>query len=122
MKLLFSVAARNRNFGKAMRRVGSSFDSLRGAFSRIELRHPIHDTILVGLTDDLAPEYYEKVLNKNGCFQVLLGCPLGADDDDLKRAVFERLKRAVLACPFSSSDKVAFEKLFREWERVNFAM
>jgi hypothetical protein len=121
MKLILSVAAKDRLFGKAFRRVRPVFDSLSAEFAKIELSHPIHDAILVGLTDDRGPEHFEEIQNANGYFQVLLGCPRTTNDEELKRAIFDRAKRAVMGCPFATPDKVSFERLLQNWSDANFA-
>ena len=121
MKLILSVAAKDRLFGKALRRVRPAFDALFAEFAQIELCHPIHDSILVGLTDDREPGHFEEIQNADGYFQVLLGCPRAANDEELKQAVFERIKRAVMACPFSAPDKASFERLLQKWADANFA-
>jgi hypothetical protein len=121
MKLLIGLAVRDRLFGKAMQRVLPSFDSLRSEFEKTELIDPIHNAILVGLTDDRDPAYFEETPNNKGNFQVLLGCPRAANDEELKQAVFERIKRVVMACPFSAPDKASFERLLQKWADANFA-
>jgi hypothetical protein len=121
MKLLIGLAVRDRLFGKAMQRVLPSFDSLRTEFEKIELIDQIHNAILVGLTDDRESTYFEETPNNKGNFQVLMGCPQTANDEELKQAVFERVKRAVMACPFSTPDKAGFERLLQRWADANFA-
>lgn len=119
MKLILGFAARDRLFGKALHRVLPAFDSLRSGFEQVKLLDPIHTSILVGLTDDLEPGHFEETPNNKGNFQVLLGCPRPTSDQELKRAVFDRLKRAVMACPFSTPDKASFEQLLQNWENEN---
>jgi hypothetical protein len=121
MKLILSFAARDRLFGKAMRRVLPAFDSLSTEFAQTKLHDPIHDSILVALTDDLEPSYFEETPNNRGNFQVLMGVPRVTSDGELKLAVFERVKRAVVACPFSTPDKANFERLFQWWADANVA-
>lgn len=119
MKLLIGLAVKDRLFGKAVRRVLPYFESLRTEFNTVELTDPIHDAILVGLTDDREPSFFKETLNNNGNFQVLMGCPLIANDEDMKKAIFERLERAVMVCPFSTPDKTNVVELFQKWADAN---
>ena len=120
MKLILSFSDRDRLFGKAMHRVLPAFDSLSAEFAQTKLNDSIHNSILVALTDDLEPEYFEETPNNRGNFQVLMGCPPITADRELKRAIFERLKRAVMACPFSKPDTATFERLLQKWASANF--
>jgi hypothetical protein len=121
MKLMFGFAAKSRVFAKALQRVMPTFDSLRFEFERVELLDPIHSSILVGITDDKPAEFFEEIQNNSGVFQVLVGCPYVANDQELKRVVFERLRMAVVACPFSTPDKNNFDRLLHKWacENIN---
>ncbi len=112
MQLRFSVLARNRSFSKAMRRIRVKLQPLLDEFESVEMQNPIHEAILVGLTDDQAPDFFEEVENNDGFFQVLAGVGFSDSDDELTEAVFERLRRASLACPFSRPDQEAFASLF----------
>lgn len=112
MQLRFSVLARNRTFSKAMRRVRVNIQPLLDAFEATELKHPIHEAILVGITDDKGPEFFEEVANNDGFFQVLAGCSQRGTDDDLTEDVFNILQRAVRVCPFATPDHEEFEGLF----------
>ncbi len=112
MQLRFSVLARDRKFSKAMRRIRSRVQPLVDAFESVEMKNPIHEAILVGITDDQGSEYFEEVVNNDGFFQVLAGCTFNGSDDDLTVEVFEILCRATSQCPFSRPDKEAFDLLF----------
>ena len=83
MQLRFSVLARNRVFSKAMRRVRTKLQPLLDAFGSIELEHSIHEAILVAITDDQPPQFFEEVENNDGFFQVLAGCSHRGGDDEL---------------------------------------
>ena len=112
MQLRFSVLARDRSFSKAMRRVRVQLQPLMDVFEGVELDHPIHEAILVGITDDQGPEFFEEVENNDGFFQVLAGCSLQSTDEALAEVVFDILHRATMACPFVTPDHEKFEALF----------
>lgn len=112
MQLRFSVLARNRAFSKAMRRVRTKLQPLMDAFESVELEHPIHEAILVGITDDQPSEFFEEVENNDGFFQVLAGCSLRGGDDELAEDVFEIMRRATRVCPFATPDHETFQALF----------
>jgi len=79
------------------------------AFERVEIEHPIHEAILVGITDDKPTQFFQEVENNDGFFQVLVGCSLREGDDELAEDVFEVLQRTVRLCPFAIPDHKAFE-------------
>jgi hypothetical protein len=112
VKLQFSVAARNRKFSKAMDRIDPRFTALTDAFEGVELAHPIHEAILVLITDDKDSGFLEEVENNDGFFQVMAGCSLRGGDDELAEDVFEILLKAMRLCPFATPDHETFEALF----------
>lgn len=112
MQLRFSVMARDRKFSKAMRRVRERLQPLLDAFESVEMTDPIHEAILVGITDDQPSSFFDEVENNDGFFQVLAGVEFSGSDDQLTEAVFEILQKASKACPFSRPDREAFDSLF----------
>ncbi len=112
MKLNLGVAARDRNFLRAMRRIRPQFDSLAKAFSEVELVHSIHKAILVGITDEHGADFFQEVPNGDGYFQVLAGCEMKTSDAELAECVFGILRRAAKACPFAKIDDEAVQKVF----------
>lgn len=116
MQLSLSIAASDRAFSRRMRKVSARFLDLEAAFASIELRDPIHEALLVGITNDKAPSYFAEIPNRDGVFQILAGCDAGLAEDDLQRHVFEVLRKAMRACPFSKPDHDALEALFAQFE------
>ena len=95
MQLRLSTLARSRAFSKAIRRVRPKFQPLLEAFETVELKHPIHEAILVGITDDRPPDFFEEVETNDSFFQVMAGCTLRGGDDELAEDVFEILLKAM---------------------------
>jgi hypothetical protein len=95
-----------------MRRTRNSLQPLMNAFSEVPLDHPIHSAILVGVTDDEGPDYFEVVPNDEGFFQVLAGCRIRGTDEALIHDVFDVLQRAVRLCPFAIPDHEKLDALF----------
>jgi hypothetical protein len=116
MELRFSVLARNREFAQAMRRIRPRFSPLVDVFATTELINPIHEAILVGITDDKGPNFFEEVPNRDGFFQVLAGVDLKQSDEMLVKNVFDTLRRAAIACPFSKPDHGTIQRVFDESE------
>lgn len=112
MELRFSVLARNREFSKAMRRIRPRFTPLLEEFARAELENPMHQAILVGITADKGPEFFQEVLNSDGFFQVLAGVQIPASDSSLLNDVFAILRRAAQTCPFSNPDHQTIQTVF----------
>ncbi len=95
-----------------MRRVRPSIDARIAGFDQLVLRNPIHDTILLGITDDRPDESWD-VVTKDGFLQILSGfddsIPLdGGSDQQLHAAIWRKLVRAVSECPFTSEDAEMF--------------
>lgn len=112
MQLRFSVMARDRKFSKAMRRVREKLKPLLDAFEAVKMTDPIHEAILVGITDDQPASFFDEIENNDGFFQVLAGVEYNGSDDELAEQVFEILQRASKACPFSQPDRLVFDSLF----------
>ena len=110
MELRFSVLARDREFAKAMRRIRPRFAPLLEAFARTQLVNPIHEAILVGITDEKEAQFFEEVANRDGFFQILAGVHSNYSDLELAKEVFGLLRRAAKTCPFSKPDDAAIQK------------
>lgn len=95
-----------------MSRVRTKLQPLLAAFEATELAHPIHDAILVGITDRERPDFFEEVQNDAGFFHVLAGCASRELDNELATDVFDILQRAVRLCPFATPDQEKLDTLF----------
>jgi hypothetical protein len=82
------------------------------SFAKTTLVNPVHQAILVGITDDKGPEFFEEVPNCDGFFQVIAGCQPKESDSDLTKEVYNILRRAAKACAFSKVDHEAVKKVF----------
>jgi hypothetical protein len=116
MDINLGVAAQTPQFAKKIRRIRSSFEPFFDAFSQVSLVNPIHDAILIGVTDAKPKEYFEEIFNRDGYFQILAGMPGDGTDQKLKEILFEIIKQSIKACPFSRPDKEGFLALMAEWE------
>lgn len=116
MQLLISVAASDRLFAKAFRRVRPRLDPLCEAFAAVGMINPIHAALLIGLTNDRPPDAYAIVPNRDGFFQVLAGVDPLSTDAQLRTAVLEVIRKTVIACPFSEPDREQFLRLLDHWD------
>lgn len=103
-----------------MRRIRPEIEEHTRDFSAVVLQHPIHEAILVGITDDMLDSHWEEVPNGDGFFQVLAGfdssIPLdGSADAVLISSVLQKLSSAVIACPFSIPDQTSMRLLVHRW-------
>ena len=119
MTLLLSTASEDRRRSKALHRVLPVFRSLEQQFAAIALQDPIHHALLVGIVERPA-DYFHEVPNHNGKFQVHTGydlsfLPSPDNDTRLSRDLFQRIRAAVLACPFSTPDRDAVQKFLDHW-------
>lgn len=112
MQLRFSVLLRDRAFSKAMRRMRPKLQPLLDAFAAAELENPIHEGILVGITDEKESGRIEEVENSDGFFQVLAGCKMRGGDAELTEDVIAILRDTVSRCPFARSDHDKLLELF----------
>lgn len=112
MDLRFSVLASDRDFARAMRRIRPRFAPLVEAFAKMELLNPIHQAILVGITDTEKTDFFEEVPNRDGYFQVLAGVRVTDSDWDLAKQVLDILRRAATVCPFSKPDHEKIQRVF----------
>lgn len=119
MRLSISVAAQNPAFSKQVRRVRPFFDPLIEQFSAVQLVNPIHEAVLLGITDSKSPDFFEEVPNRDGFFQILAGVALVPDDAEFKARLFGVIRKAVDACPFSAPDKKQFLNLLDGWADSN---
>ena len=115
MNLMLSFAARDRKFSKAIIRIYQRIKPLEKAFTAVGMQCPIHEAILVMVTDDMAPGLMNEVRNVDGFFQISAGCELRDTDEELLADVFEILLKAVRLCPFVPADLEKFERLFEEY-------
>ncbi len=123
MNLLLSTASETRPRSKALRRVLPLFRSLEQQFPAIPLQDPIHHALLVVIVER-PPDYFDEVPNHNGKFQVHTGYDLSfapSPDNDLRlsRDLFQRIRAAVLACPFSTPDRDAVQQFLYHWAQQN---
>lgn len=116
MELNIGIAARERQFSRAWRRVRSRFDPLVKAFAKVELANPIHRALLVGITDEKGTDYFEEIPNDDSYFQVLAGCAMKNSDLELSQQIFNILRKAASLCPFSIVDHESIQEVFDEFE------
>jgi len=115
MNVSLSVASRDRRFSKAMQRVRKEFDSFFREFATLKLNNPIHEALLIGVTDDMSHGVIQVVPNKEGYYQVLVGCAAPMTDAELKEWLYHVLERVFAQCPFSESDKAIALALLAQW-------
>jgi hypothetical protein len=119
MRLSISVAAQNPAFSKKVRLVRPFFDSLLEQFNAVQMVDPIHEAILLGLTDSKPRGFFEEVPNRDGFFQAIVGLTLVPDDSEFKLQLFEAIRKAVQVCPFSAPDRDQFLSLLDRWWASN---
>lgn len=120
MRLSLSVAAKSNSFSKAIRRIRPKFESLFSEFEAMKLVNPIHEAILLGITDSMGSDELEVVPNKDGFFQVICGFDVQTelsltDDGELEARLFKKIQNTVELCPFSQPDKVVILDLLHSW-------
>lgn len=117
MRLSLGYAVADRQLAKRVRRIRMDFDAHFDEFSATPLHHPVHEAILVGLTDAKAAGYFAVVPNKDGFFQVIAGVSPGETELELRAAVLSAMCKAILACPFATPDKEQFAVLLERWKK-----
>jgi len=117
MEPRLSFAARDRTIARAMRRVLPRLQPIFDGIAQVSLSNPIHSAILVGLTDERDSSYFEEVPNDDGFFQVIVGCKPQLHEAQLTRQVFDIIRRAARACPFTPVDQSSIQAVFDRCER-----
>lgn len=115
MKVSFSVAARDRAFAKAMRRIRPDFRVLLERLDQVQLDGPTPLAILIGLADGIPDGTFDEVQNSDGYFQELVGCSLKETDDQIKNYVFNSLRSSVARCPLPDVDHRRLDGIFNEF-------
>ncbi|MDD0841271.1 hypothetical protein [Pseudomonas sp. Gutcm_11s] len=120
MRLSLSVAARSRAFAKAMRRIRPKFASLFTEFEGMQLANPIHEAILLGISDELDGDEIQITPNSEGFFQVICGFDSKTPFDPenyqiLELTLFRIIRSAVETCPFTEPDKRMMLGLINTW-------
>ena len=116
MKISLSFAAKNPQFLKKIRRIRSDFEDFFDDFSLVDLTNPIHEAILIGVTDSRGDDFFEIIKNRDGYFQTLAGLDGFDDDAVLRKKLFLIVSKSILACPFSNPDRGKFHILLKKWE------
>lgn len=120
MRLSLSIAAKSNAFTKAIRRIRPKFDSLFAAFEAKVLNNPIHEAILIGVSDSMNIEEVRIIPNKDGFFQAICGFGeqtsfLPENDRSLELMLVERIQHVVEKCPLTNTDKAMMLTLLRDW-------
>lgn len=120
MRLSLNVAANSNGFSKAIRRIRPRFNSLFEEFAAKQLLNPIHEAILLSVTDSMKNEEIEVVPNREGFLQII--CGFGAqstfspaNDRELEVRLFQKIRSAIELCPFSKPDKAMMLALLHDW-------
>lgn len=108
MDLSVSLLAHDRIFAKAMRRIRPRIESLAQGFRSVEMDSPLDEALLISFVDKKAPTFFEEVPNLDGYYQVIVGVPPGAPDDELFRHVVSMVREAITRYQFSDPDRRAF--------------
>jgi hypothetical protein len=118
VRISLSVAVTNRQFGKNVRAVRPFFVTMFEEFGAVELENPIHEAMLIAITDGEPEGSFKKIANKDGYFQILAGVKPSAEGDELKATIFSIICKAVNECPFSQPDKRAFRLWIDTWSKA----
>lgn len=97
-------------------RVRPAFQPFFDAFSQMALQHPIHEAILLGVTDTEPGGFFQVSPDRDGFFQVMAGLDPTDDERRVKADLLKTLEAALEACPFSRPDKAASLALLERWK------
>lgn len=112
MDIRLSIAARNRNFSRAMRRLRPIVESALAKLRRIELEHPTWTEVLIGIADDRDAGHIETVPNNHNVLQILIGFPsdvalLPANDREILAVMLVQMCTVVRECRLTPADEKA---------------
>ena len=108
MRIRLSIAARNRMFSRAARRVRPFIDRTLDRISETELENPTWTTVLLGIVDDLPPKRIDTIPNDD-CLQLMTGFPIlddltPANDAAILAAFIAQIRLAIHQCGLTPSD------------------
>ena len=111
MRLSFGCGTRHRAFGKMFRRVANELEPFIHAFGELSIDHPDYDALLIDITYDEAPNFFELVENKERYLQVLAGCRPDVTADELHHHLIATTQRIIRLCPLTSKERHRIETL-----------
>jgi hypothetical protein len=118
MELTVGFATSDRRFARATFRLGSRIEEIERAFEKVPIANAGCDGIIVGVTDDKQPGYFEVIPNDDSVFQVLVGCRQSPSDEELVRDVYKILERVIRESPLGQVDQDAAVNALEEHQRA----
>lgn len=113
MRLNLSTTARDRQFGRKVRRASRKADALGKLLAEVEREGSFPEAILLMVTDGLAPGVIEEEPDAEGYFQVMIGLTASASEEELHDEIVTAISKAIEMCPLSEAERDALLNVIR---------
>ena len=118
MKIQLSTLSRDPLFAKAVRRIRPNIQSVLDHIEGTELTNPTWTTLLVGITDDLAPGTINELPHEDGSLQLTVGVSeiddwSPANDRNLHAMIMDIIKNTLDRCELTPDDRSRLENCLK---------
>ena len=121
MRIRLSIAARNRMFSRAARRVRPQIDVVLERIASTELNNPTWPTVLLGVTDEYLPDRIDTIPNNEGALQLKTGFSVlenlaRTNDAAILAGFIAQIRTAIRQCELTPND---YEELCAILDDIN---
>jgi hypothetical protein len=116
MQIKLSIAARNRQFSRAMHRVRPAVQATLDLIETHSLTNPTWGVVLLAITDEYDSDRLDIIPNKDDVLQIINGFPSELDlsqgnDENLRLAVLQCVRNAIAECELTPRDFAAIDAI-----------
>jgi hypothetical protein len=116
MQIQLSIAARNRQFSRAMKRVRPLVQDKLNLIEELRLKNPTWDVVLLAITDEYDFDRLEIIPNNDDVLQIINGFPSALDlsqsnDANICSAVLQCVRNSVHECRLTPDDYAMIEAI-----------
>lgn len=113
MRLNVNTLARDRKFGRKVRRASRRADVLTARLAEVKTAGNFPAAILLCVTDDLAPGVVRQPPDTEELFQLSIGLTPSASEKELHDEIVTAISTAVEMCPLSETERDAMHNVIR---------
>jgi hypothetical protein len=116
MQIKLSIAARNRQFSRAMRRVRPAVQAKLDLIEAHGITNPTWDVVLLAITDEYDSDRLDIIQNNDDILQIINGFPSELDlsqsnDENIRLAVLKCVRNAIVECGLTPNDFAAIDAI-----------
>ena len=118
MQIRLSIAARNRQFSRAMRRVRPLVQAKLELIEELRLKDPTWDVVLLAITDEYDVDRLDIIPNNDDVLQIINGFPAALDlsqsnDANIISAVLQCVRNSVHQCRLTPDDYAMVDAILK---------